>query len=380
MASVGCVGADSASESSWVGTVTTEGGVTTVFNESGSVWNGNATVVEEASIGVDAGPDELMFGDVVWLYEAGGTIYVVDVQVPAVRTFDLDGNFLGTLGAPGQGPGEYIAPWRVVVAPDGRVFVSDRRLRRVNVYASDGTPLDTWTAQHMTQLLSTSLELDEEGMLWIPLALNSPGELRMGMQALPGGEPGERALITRFDGEPVPPTPAQSAMWTTAGGGTMIVGRPETHGYRFEVQRLGETVLAVERFWEPVPVDPDYAAWYLAVYGDERPTHWPPFLVFTAVASGEIWVTRFGPVQRLAGCEQDLSDIESARATSCWRQNFIVDVFGEDGRYLGEIELPDDVTPVPQWMHVDGDMLIARSQQDDGVIRVKRFRIVLPDA
>jgi hypothetical protein len=57
-----------------------------------------------------------------------------------------------------------------------------------------------------------------------------------------------------------------------------------------------------------------------------------------------------------------------------------VDVFGEDGRYLGEIDLPDDVTPVPQSMHVDGDMLIARSADADGVVRVKRFRIVVPDA
>jgi hypothetical protein len=44
----------------------------------------------------------------------------------------------------------------------------------------------------MTHLLSTSLELGAEGVLWIPLALISPGELQMGMQALPGGEPGER--------------------------------------------------------------------------------------------------------------------------------------------------------------------------------------------
>jgi hypothetical protein len=81
-------------DATWVGTITTKDGVSTVYNESGSVWSGNATVIEEASIGVEAGPDELMFGDVVWLYEAGGTIYVVDVQVPAVRTFDLDGNVL----------------------------------------------------------------------------------------------------------------------------------------------------------------------------------------------------------------------------------------------------------------------------------------------
>ena len=43
---------DSSGDGTWVGTITTEGNVTTVVNESGSVWGGTATLVEEASIGV----------------------------------------------------------------------------------------------------------------------------------------------------------------------------------------------------------------------------------------------------------------------------------------------------------------------------------------
>ena len=39
-------------DGTWVGTITTEGNVTTVINEAGSVWGGAATLVEEASIGV----------------------------------------------------------------------------------------------------------------------------------------------------------------------------------------------------------------------------------------------------------------------------------------------------------------------------------------
>ena len=55
---------DSPSDGAWVGTITTEGHVTTVINESGSVWGGMAELVEELSIGVEAGPDEYLFGDV----------------------------------------------------------------------------------------------------------------------------------------------------------------------------------------------------------------------------------------------------------------------------------------------------------------------------
>jgi hypothetical protein len=55
----GCAGRseETGADGTWAGTITTEGDVTTVVNESGSVWGGTATLVEEASIGVDAGDD-----------------------------------------------------------------------------------------------------------------------------------------------------------------------------------------------------------------------------------------------------------------------------------------------------------------------------------
>ena len=61
---VGCVGPiePAGTDGTWVGTITTEGNLTTVVNESGSVWGGTATLVEEASIGVETGEDPYMLG------------------------------------------------------------------------------------------------------------------------------------------------------------------------------------------------------------------------------------------------------------------------------------------------------------------------------
>ncbi len=50
--------AGAADAGAWVGAFTTEGNVTTVVNESGSLWGAPATLVEEASIGVVEGADE----------------------------------------------------------------------------------------------------------------------------------------------------------------------------------------------------------------------------------------------------------------------------------------------------------------------------------
>ena len=75
-------------DGTWVGTITTEGNLTTVINESGSVWGGTARLVEEASIGVESGPQEYMLGRVRGLAASGDRIYVLDSTVPVIRVFD----------------------------------------------------------------------------------------------------------------------------------------------------------------------------------------------------------------------------------------------------------------------------------------------------
>ncbi len=118
----------------WVGTITTEGNVTTVINESGSVWEGRARLVEDLSIGVESGEDAYMFGRITGLYATDDEIFVVDEQIPVVRVFDMEGWHLRDIGGAGQGPGEFQRPRFVTGSPDGRIFVLDGRGRRINVY------------------------------------------------------------------------------------------------------------------------------------------------------------------------------------------------------------------------------------------------------
>ena len=88
----------------WVGTITTEGNVTTVVNESGSVWGGTARLVEELSIGVDVGDDAYMFGRPGGVHAFGGRIYVIDQQVPVVLVVRLRWSPPVRLRRAGPGP------------------------------------------------------------------------------------------------------------------------------------------------------------------------------------------------------------------------------------------------------------------------------------
>lgn len=50
---------DEGTGATWAGTITTEGDITRVVNDAGSVWGSNAALVEALSIGVEMGEEPL---------------------------------------------------------------------------------------------------------------------------------------------------------------------------------------------------------------------------------------------------------------------------------------------------------------------------------
>lgn len=80
------------------------------------------TVYEEiATIGLNEGNHHEMFGNIVDVavdYE--GTLFVLDSEYNQVRVFDYNGSHISTFGGPGEGPGEFRYPWKVLLANKGR--------------------------------------------------------------------------------------------------------------------------------------------------------------------------------------------------------------------------------------------------------------------
>ena len=388
------------SDGTWFGTITTEGNVTTVVNESGSVWGGTARLVEEVSIGVEAGSDEYMLGQVTGVAGSSERIYVIDRSVPAVRSYTWDGEYIGDLGREGRGPGEYVWPAAIDVSDDGRVFVHARTLQRVNAYSEAGEFL---TSHALPFTMSVPMVLGKDGTTFGAVLAGADGAYSRpayGFQAHgPEGPFGEVLVPPRFEfeiphlggprGLAVPHAPDYA--WAMDRERTLIAGVSDD--YRFRIVRADGAELIVHREYDPIPIDEEErqdairgSTEFIRKYQDTGTWDGPPvphfkpaFLSFMPSRSGDLWVIR-------PGTSKILGRVASTGET-VWQDIYIVDAFDRDGRFLGEVEMPAGVRGAISayvtnhggpFAFVLDDVVIMPVEDEAGTIMVKRYRLVLP--
>ena len=177
--------------------------------------------------------------------------------------------------------------------------------------------------------------------------------------------------------------------WALAPSGAVIGGISDD--YSFEVRYPDGSVTRIEKAWQPVPVAPEEAEWMRKSStanmrntqpdwtwnGPEIPDVKPAFSQFIADRSGRIWVQRPGLGYHVdEECNEDPQPDEPF-GTACWRSDSSWEVFDLEGRFLGGVDMPENLTLyVPP--HIEDEMFVATATDDYGTVMVKRFRIVLP--
>jgi hypothetical protein len=388
----------------WVAEVVTEGKVRTV---RGSVWGAPARLMVEASIGGESEEEGKILGRVVSVAADSERIYVLDMQIPAVRIYDSQGVHLFDIGRAGSGPGEFRQPTSLAIdTGNGRLFVRDGSEGRINVYDRNGGFLETWRLNIGMQT-HRPMVLTDEGRLFTPLVVNDPrhGMIgRWGMVACgPHGTTGdtlcppelpfrEAELMAvrngRIKSSRVPFSSTYA--WSMSGSGAMLAGVSED--YRLRVRHPDGRTTIIEKAWQPIPVLPEEKAWHRraivadmnrwlpdwAWNGPQIPDQKPAFSDLVSDRNGRIWVVRPGPGECLPGGADDTDDPQAYFMNPLWRDTPLVDVFLETGEYLGRVEVPRGIEwflPVPC---IDGDSAVA-AVEGQGVLRVKRFRLQVPD-
>jgi hypothetical protein len=382
--------------------------VTTVRTLSGSVWGGIAYLVEEASIGTVDGPDEYLLGRVQDITTDGERIYILDAAINTVRVYDMHGTHLTSFGREGSGPGEFQQPRSVEVNPaDGTLFVRDGQMSRIGIFTPDGEVIDHWQLFSGWQM-SRELIFGDDGKLYTP-ALQNVGvpvaEWRFGMISWgPNGALGDTFAQPEYDWNPrklvahspdggtsTSQTPFfPEIVWNMSPERVIVSGLATE--YRFELRYPDGRMTVIERDYEPVPVEPAESRWYFesrtagmrnnqpgwAWNGPPIPNHKAAYDGLYPDRSRRTWVRRPGPgVIRPDGVADPLNDERSWWRDPYWVDSYIVDVFEFDGRFLGEIDIPDGFN-FDRKPYIEDDMVIALVEGANGVPFVKRYRLVLP--
>ena len=382
----------------------TRGDTTIVRTLSGSVWEGEATLVPEVSIGEFEGDEEYLFGS-IWSIAVDDehNVYVFDGQAHHVRVYDSEGAYVRTLGRRGEGPGEFRSAQAIGVLPDGRLVVRDSGNKRVAVFGPGTGQTDHWGYDPGNSGSNSPLPTDRRGRTYLITRDLSQTDWVMHIIVLgPDGthldtlpEPSslfEPPVVTA-EGETeggygtytfrVPFAP--SFQWAIHPSGHFVSGLSDE--YRIEAAR-DDGILRIERTTDPAPVHDDEGArqreslerrmqsnipgWTWD--GPSIPKHKPFYRELLAGRDGRIWVRLWTEAHPVENEDHDPEDPRSARVS--WVEPLRYDVFESDGTYLGVVAPPDEfslsATPV-----FDGDNVWAVTRDELDVQRVVRYRIVV---
>ena len=384
--------------------IETIGDTTVVRTLSGSVWEAEATLVPEVSIGELEGDEEYLFGS-IWsiAVDDDRNVYVFDGQAHHVRVYDSEGVYMRTLGRRGEGPGEFRSAQAIGVLPDGRLLVRDSGNKRVAVFGPGPGQTDHWGYDPGNFASNSPLPTDRQGRTYLITRDLSQTDWVMHIIVLgPDGthldtlpEPSssfeppavtaegevEGGYATYTNAVPFAP----SFQWTIHPSGHFVTGLPDE--YRIELAH-DDGILRIERTADPAPVHDDEGAqqrenlerrlqsnipgW--SWDGPPIPEHKPFYRELLAGRNGRLWVRLWTEARPVENEDYDPEDPRSARVT--WVEPLRYDVFEPDGTYLGVVVPPDEFTP---WVNpvFDGDHVWAVTRDELDVERVVRFRIVV---
>jgi hypothetical protein len=397
------------SEAQWQAVSDTVGDTVTVRTLSGSLWGDTAYLEAEVTIGMMDGPDEYLIGDPRSIAVGDdGVIYMLDRQVPVIRSYGPDGMYLRDIGREGGGPGEYKNPGSMATLADGRLLVRDPGNGRLSLFGPEGEYLEQlWYPGGFNT--SRRLYRDTAGYVHSMVLLNygtAPWDWEFGLARIdPDAGIVDTVAVPTWDHEVSRITGSREGggsssnrvpftaqvHWSFSPLGYMVGG--VSNEYRIDLYRATESVLRIEREWTPVPVKREeaeehrrrathnmrqqYPGWKWN--GPPVPDSKPPFRGMFVSAEGNLWIlvptdARVSVTEAEAREEEQRTGWPQIRHT----EPPAYDVFDRDGRFLGHVRVPHSFQTYPEPV-VRGDYVWAVTRDELDVASIVRFRLVLPD-
>ena len=359
-------------------------GVVHVVNDGVGQWTEETrwTLVEDLRLGTldREGPEQ--FSQVAnILTDTAGSVYVLDYQAQEIRVFSSEGVFSHTIGRKGEGPGEFTMAAGLDWAPDGRLWVWGSL--RYSVFEPTGEFVTSYP-RTVRGVIYPWIGGFVSGGRYIDWGLDREitGQLRVGQSV----QPTSSGRTTFYPIEFRPPTqldtlqPLEFFADVTSEG----VGVVGSRGLM-----VGQA--ADGHLW--VAMTDEYAVFKTTLEGDtllafsipSRPAPIPESEIDSLIA---YWAGRNYPMSRedFADCRRlvtgllpdDEGHVYVFPEEEGVPEGRAVDVFTEQGVYLGRMEFPQAVLTRNPPPHVTGSHIYAVVQDELDVPYVVRWRIVRP--
>lgn len=367
-----------------------------------------ASVEPELKVGSVDGAEEYTFGNILdVLPTADGGLLVHDDQAQLIRFYDSTGTYVKTLGAKGQGPGEYEQVNGITVLPSGEILVWDGTGGRINRYRADGTFINQFRLGVTTWFTSNALHSDDAGNIyhWAPIGEDPERPLQHRSGLLRVDTLG--AVLDTIEYQEYGPAPASLEAVSPDGrmrSRTIVPFQPYSltsllrsgglatgYGsqYRFVIQHPGAKPRVVVRETAPVPVSETERSERRAQIeqnfkrmvptwtwtGPDIPTTKPAFNAIRVARDGSLWVS-------VPSVGEPIPEAELAPVTPppnggpapvrfTTRERALFDVYAPDGTLRGRIALP----PRTRLMQIGSTHAWGTLRDADDVDYAVRFRI-----
>jgi hypothetical protein len=270
--------------------------------------------------------------------DSAGNLYVLDAGTHTITIFDRAGTAKLSFGRQGGGPGEFGFPSDLAVTPDGRTGVYDFAVRGLVRFAPDGSVLPTRVMPGTTRKF---VLYDDRVVGAFRVHGERSDSSRQSM--LDFGTSDTITLLSRYEPEAksvnvgcmqigLPPIYSQDLAWG-ASAQRIVMGDPVA--YIIHVFEAGRLIAQWRRDIQPMQTTPAFAA--IEVGGDSMRFQAGPTrcAVSAREAVESIGYLPFVPLIRDLIVAPDGRVLAQRRTATPGETR--IDVFGEDGSYLGTL-------------------------------------------
>ncbi len=348
----------------WKGTIEEEDGVIVVKNPKEPIYTKDVFRLEEDLTIENVEEEEgFTFQDIMHLaVDDEENIYASDSKAAFIKVFDKSGNYLRTIGKKGQGPGEFLYPFEILVLPQGELMVNDLYQLRVHFFSLHGEFLRQLSNSTMTMFRRP--RVDSEGYIIVG-HLNVGDEIEAALKKIDSDLNPVLTLATR----PVaskPPTVIEyfeirrstNLVWDVAMEDNIVWGVFNKYEI-FVSNPEGKLIRKIVRLYDGIGINKEEEEKLIKDWLGNNPVPpqltikfpkvYPPFIRFTCDEEGRIFVQTY---EKTEDEEEDYYD-----------------VFDSEGKYIVRISLKYR----PQvWKN---NKLYMIEENEEGFQEVKRYKV-----